>query len=164
VLGRLCQSSGVGLIKFGASMDYRVHTSCFFRHHKIGTGAAMNIDHALTDPSFFINDDPHPLWQLLRKEDPLHWTEGLIAPFWPSRARANMGWFFGHLNLSPPPRVLFSPGSRKMNPFPREGGGAEKMIPHPAPPLHGAMRRAFNRLFLPRAVGRFASPGVALVQ
>jgi len=31
------------------------------------------------------------------------------------------------------------------------------------PPLHGAMRRAFNRLFLPRPVGKYATPGEALV-
>jgi cytochrome P450 len=29
------------------------------------------------------------------------------------------------------------------------------------PPLHGAMRRAFNRLFLPRPVGRYESPAQA---
>src|SRR5262249_29138268 len=32
------------------------------------------------------------------------------------------------------------------------------------PPLHGAMRRAFNRLMLPRAVGRFAAPAPQLVR
>jgi cytochrome P450 len=32
------------------------------------------------------------------------------------------------------------------------------------PPLHGAMRRAFNRLMLPRAVGRFEVPGALLVR
>jgi hypothetical protein len=31
------------------------------------------------------------------------------------------------------------------------------------PLLHGAMRRAFNRLFLPRPVGRYESLGEALV-
>jgi cytochrome P450 len=31
------------------------------------------------------------------------------------------------------------------------------------PPLHGAMRRAFNRLLLPRAVGQFEIPGPQLV-
>jgi cytochrome P450 len=32
------------------------------------------------------------------------------------------------------------------------------------PPLHAAMRRAFNRLMLPRAVGRFEVPGPQLVR
>jgi cytochrome P450 len=32
------------------------------------------------------------------------------------------------------------------------------------PPLHGAMRRAFNRLMLPRPVGRFGVPGLQLVR
>jgi cholest-4-en-3-one 26-monooxygenase len=32
------------------------------------------------------------------------------------------------------------------------------------PPLHAAMRRAFNRLMLPRAIGRFEVPGPELVR
>ncbi|MBV8454416.1 MAG: cytochrome P450, partial [Deltaproteobacteria bacterium] len=40
------------------------------------------IDRALTDPGFFIDNDPHPLWKQLRAEDPVHWTEGLVGPFW----------------------------------------------------------------------------------
>jgi cytochrome P450 len=42
----------------------------------------MDIDRALTDPGFFVDNDPHPLWQQLRREDPVHWTEGLVRPFW----------------------------------------------------------------------------------
>ena len=42
----------------------------------------MNIDRALTDRGFFVDHDPHPLWQQLRREDPVHWTEGLGRPFW----------------------------------------------------------------------------------
>ncbi|HKV53084.1 MAG TPA: cytochrome P450 [Candidatus Binataceae bacterium] len=41
--------------------------------------------------------------------------------------------------------------------------GAGQMMIMTDPPLHTAMRRAFNRLFLPRAIGKYASPGVALV-
>jgi cytochrome P450 len=41
--------------------------------------------------------------------------------------------------------------------------GAGQMMIMTDPPLHVAMRRAFNRLFLPRAVGRYDSPGTALV-
>ncbi|MBV8362071.1 MAG: hypothetical protein JO189_29685 [Deltaproteobacteria bacterium] len=41
--------------------------------------------------------------------------------------------------------------------------GAGEMTIMTDPPLHAAMRRAFNRLFLPRPVGRYQSPGEALV-
>jgi cytochrome P450 len=41
--------------------------------------------------------------------------------------------------------------------------GSGEMMLMTDPPLHGAMRRAFNRLMLPRAVGRFEVPGPQLV-
>jgi cytochrome P450 len=40
------------------------------------------IDKALSDPSFFVDHDPHALWQQLRRDDPIHWTEGSGRPFW----------------------------------------------------------------------------------
>jgi hypothetical protein len=36
----------------------------------------------MSDPGFFVDDNSHPLWQQLRREDPIHWTEGLGRPFW----------------------------------------------------------------------------------
>jgi hypothetical protein len=42
----------------------------------------MNIDHALTDPAFFVANDPHPIWKRLRHEGPIRWTQGLVSPFW----------------------------------------------------------------------------------
>lgn len=42
-----------------------------------------DIDLSLTDPSFFANGDPHPLLATLRREDPVHWTQGhLSRGFW----------------------------------------------------------------------------------
>jgi hypothetical protein len=40
------------------------------------------IDNALSDPGFFVDHDPHPVWEQLRRDDPIHWTEGLGRPFW----------------------------------------------------------------------------------
>jgi cytochrome P450 len=42
------------------------------------------------------------------------------------------------------------------------GSGEIMLMTDPA--LHGAMRRAFNRLMLPRAIGRFEVPGPQLVR
>jgi cytochrome P450 len=42
--------------------------------------------------------------------------------------------------------------------------GSGEMMLMTDPPLHGAMRRAFNRLLLPRAMGRFEAPGPQLVR
>jgi cytochrome P450 len=40
------------------------------------------IDQALSDPGFFVDHDPHPLWRQLRQEDPVHWTEDQLKGFW----------------------------------------------------------------------------------
>lgn len=123
----------------------------------------MNIDQALTDPSFFVDHDPHPLWQELRKEDPLHWTDGLIAPFWSVTRYEDIVTVFSEPKLFTSTRGLVLPSSPEMESLTPEMTGAGQMMIQTDPPLHGLMRRAFNRLFLPRAVGRFANPGVALV-
>ncbi|MBO9499090.1 MAG: cytochrome P450 [Novosphingobium sp.] len=37
----------------------------------------------LTNPLFFANGDPHAIWRRLRREDPVHWTEGRLKNrFW----------------------------------------------------------------------------------
>jgi len=40
-------------------------------------------DEQLTDQDFFATGDPHALWKQLRREDPVHWTEGKLSfGFW----------------------------------------------------------------------------------
>jgi cholest-4-en-3-one 26-monooxygenase len=41
-----------------------------------------HIDAALTDPGFFVDHDPHPLWKELRENDPIHWTDDSRKGFW----------------------------------------------------------------------------------
>lgn len=37
----------------------------------------------LTNPVFFADGDPHAIWRRLRREDPVHWTEGRLSrKFW----------------------------------------------------------------------------------
>ena len=37
----------------------------------------------LTNPVFFATGDPQPIWRRLRREDPVHLTEGRLSkPFW----------------------------------------------------------------------------------
>ena len=124
----------------------------------------MDIDRALTDPGFFVDNDPHPVWAQLRREDPVHWTAGLVRPFWSVTRYDDIVAAFAEPNLFSSQRgVLTIPSSREMEQITPEMMGAGKMMIMTDPPLHTAMRRAFNRLFLPRAVGKYASPGVALV-
>ena len=121
------------------------------------------IDRALTDPSFFVTNDPHPLWRQLRREDPVHWTQGLVRPFWSITRFEDMVAVFGQPNLFTSTRGLIVPSSPEMEQVTPEMMGSGEMMIMTDPPLHVAMRRAFNRLFLPRPVGRYESPGTLLV-
>jgi cytochrome P450 len=71
----------------------------------------MNIDQALTDPSFFVDNDPHPIWQQLRREDPIHWTQGRVSPFWSITRYDDVIAAFSEPNLFTSTRGLFVPSS-----------------------------------------------------
>jgi cytochrome P450 len=121
------------------------------------------IDRALTDPSFFVANDPHPLWRELRHEDPVHWTRGLVRGFWSVTRYEDMVAVFSAPNLFTSTRGLIIPSSPEMEQVTPEMMGAGRKMIMTDPPLHVAMRRAFNRLFLPRPVGRYESPGKLIV-
>jgi cytochrome P450 len=123
----------------------------------------MDIDRALTDPAFFAEHDPHPVWQHLRREDPVHWTAGRVRPFWSITRYDDIVAAFSEPNLFTSSRGLIVPSSPEMEQFTPEMMGAGQAMIMIDPPLHGAMRRGFNRLFLPRPIGRYESPGEALV-
>jgi cytochrome P450 len=123
----------------------------------------MDIDHALTDPGFFADHDPHPLWQQLRREDPIHWTEGRVRRFWSITRHEDIVAAFSEPNLFTSSRGVVVPSRPELEQLPPEMMGAGQMMIMTDPPLHGAMRRAFNRLFLPRAVGVYDDPGRRLV-
>ncbi len=123
----------------------------------------MNIDHALTDPGFFVDNDPHPLWRQLRREDPIHWTQGIVSPFWSVTRYDDIIAAFSEPNLFSSMRGLIVPSSPEMEALTPEMQGAGQMMIMTDPPLHNAMRRAFNRLFLPRPIGKYESPGHELV-
>lgn len=127
-------------------------------------GNFTEIDQALTDPGFFVDHDPHPLWRQLRREDPVHWTEGLLSHgFWSITRYDDIIEVFSDPSLFTSTRTLVIPATREMESLTPEMMGAGQMMIMTDPPLHGAMRRAFNRLFLPRPVGKYATPGEELV-
>jgi cytochrome P450 len=122
------------------------------------------IDQSLTNPGFFVDHDPHPLWRQLRREDPVHWTEGLLSRgFWSVTRYDDIIEVFSDPALFTSTKTLVIPANREMESLTPEMMGAGQMMIMTDPPLHGAMRRAFNRLFLPRPVGKYATPGEELV-
>ena len=123
-----------------------------------------DIDVALSDPGFFIDHDPHPLWKYLREIDPIHWTEGLGKPFWSVTRYDDIISVVSEPKLYSSAYLIGLPSSPEMEQMTPEMLGSGEMMLMTDPPLHGAMRRGFNRLLLPRAVGRYEAPGPQLVR
>lgn len=124
---------------------------------------SRDIDAALSDPGFFVDHDPHPLWKELRASDPIHWTEGLGRPFWSVTRYDDIIAVISEPALFSSAYLIGLPSSPEMEQVTPEMLGSGEMMLMTDPPLHTAMRRAFNRLMLPRAIGRFEAPGPQLV-
>lgn len=122
------------------------------------------IDKALSDPGFFVEHDPHPVWRQLRQEDPVHWTEGLVRPFWSVTRYDDIIAVVSEPGFFSSAYLISVPSAPELEQLTPEMLGSGEMMLMTDPPLHGAMRRAFNRLMLPRAVGRFEVPGPELVR
>jgi cytochrome P450 len=123
------------------------------------------IDEALSDPGFFVDHDPHPLWRQLRKEDPIHWTEGgLVRGFWSVTRYDDIVAVVSAPALFTAAQLFAVPSTPEMEQMTPEMMGSGESMLMTDPPLHAAMRRAFNRLMLPRAIGRFEVPGPQLVR
>lgn len=123
----------------------------------------QEIDQALSDPGFFVDHDPHPLWRQLRKEDPVHWTEDLLKGFWSITRYDDIIAVVSAPATFTSAQLISVPTTPELEQITPEMLGSGEMMLMTDPPMHGAMRRAFNRLLLPRAVGQFEVPGPQLV-
>jgi cholest-4-en-3-one 26-monooxygenase len=123
------------------------------------------IDKALSDPGFFVDHDPHPMWRQLRKEDPVHWTEpGTVRGYWSVTRYDDIIAVVSAPALFTSAQLFALPSTPEMEQITPEMLGSGEMLLMTDPPLHVAMRRAFNRLLLPRAVGKYEVPDVQLVR
>jgi cytochrome P450 len=123
-----------------------------------------DIDKALSDPGFFVDNDPHPLWRQLRAEDPVHWTEDLLKGFWSITRYDDVIAVTSAPSVFTSAQLISVPTTPELEQLTPEMLGSGEMMLMTDPPLHAAMRRAFNRLMLPRAIGRFEVPGPNLVR
>ena len=122
------------------------------------------IDAALSDPGFFVDHDPHPLWKELRETDPIHWTDDSRKGFWSITRYDDIVAVVSDPTLFSSAYMFALPASPEAEQLTAAMLGAGESMLMTDPPLHGAMRRAFNRLMLPRAVGRFEGSGPQLVR
>ncbi|MGO9056306.1 MAG: cytochrome P450 [Candidatus Binataceae bacterium] len=125
----------------------------------------MDVDHALTDPGFFVTGDPHSVWLQLRREDPVHWTVGrLTRGFWSVTRYADVLAVYDDPRTFSSEQGVHLPSSPQMESITPAQQGCGEALFVTDPPLHGTMRRALNRVFLPHAVARFESNGPKLVE
>jgi cytochrome P450 len=121
----------------------------------------------LTDAHFFAKGDIHDLFRRMRAADPVHWTQGLLKRgFWSlfkhedaytvyrgaSEFFSN-GKFSVGLPSSPEIEAAFDPDLT----------GCNKMLVSSDGDLHRDFRKAFNAMFLPRAIKQYEESGRKLV-
>src|SRR5208337_1293781 len=107
----------------------------------------------LTNQLFFANGDPDLIWQRLRAEDPVHWTEGgLSRGFWSVTKlddvqavyRDDATFISGYGLPSSPEMEQFEADPQK--------AAREKSLVSSNGLFHSALRKAFVGPFLQRAV------------
>jgi cytochrome P450 len=123
------------------------------------------IDRQLTDPEFFRSGDLHAALRRLRAEDPVHWTQGTLSRgFWSVTRYADVAAIAADPHtVSSQAGGIALPSSPQMEQISSQVMGCGESMIMTDPPRHIAMRKAFNRLFLPRAVAVLEASGRKLV-
>jgi len=121
----------------------------------------------LTDARFFAHGDIHDLFRRMRAADPVHWTQGrLKRGFWSifkhddactvyrgAWEHFSNGKFSIGLPSSPEVEAVVTP----------ESLGANRSLIASDGELHRDFRKAFNTMFLPRAIKQYEDSGRKLV-
>jgi cytochrome P450 len=121
----------------------------------------------LTDVHFFAKGDIHELFRRMRAADPVHWTQGLLKRgFWSvfkhedaytvykgASEYFSNGKFSVGLPSSPEVEAAVKP----------ELMGSDRMLVASDGELHRDFRKAFNAMFLPRAIKQYEASGRKLV-
>jgi cholest-4-en-3-one 26-monooxygenase len=121
----------------------------------------------LTDAHFFAKGDIYELFRRMRAEDPVHWTQGLLSHgFWSlfkhedayTVYRGASEYFSNGKNSvglpsSPEVEAAVKP----------ESLGTDRMLVASDSELHRDFRKAFNAMFLPRAIKQYEDSGRKLV-
>jgi cytochrome P450 len=108
----------------------------------------------LTTPSFFANGDPDGLWARMRREDPIHWTEGRLSRgFWSITKYEHAKQIYSgdnglfsiqeYGNVLPPHPDFENPINAEALRLTREGASLAAMDGTP----HTALRQAFAQKF-----------------
>lgn len=124
---------------------------------QVGQRDLTDIDNCLTTPAYFANDGFHEAFQILRQEDPVHWTKGKHERgFWSITkyddcvtVLQNAALFSSSEGSHLPPSAVPLTDEERF----KQGYGA--MPTHTDPPRHMQMRQPFNKHFYPKAIEQF---------
>jgi cytochrome P450 len=110
----------------------------------------------LTDPAFFANHDPHPLWKRMRAEDPVHWATGdLSQGFWSITKYEDAVAVLRDPHTFSSEAMGMSMPTRELENMQPEELGCGAMIIAMDPPRHNPMRKALSKNFLRSHVGQW---------
>lgn len=117
-----------------------------------------SVDDLLMDPAWYAKNDWHPTFRMLRREDPVHWTDDrryghpywAVTTFEPIREIYDR-WdlFSSRMGTPVPPR-----SARRFTPEERYALALDVRAPTLDPPLHGLYRRPINKHFSVPAMAR----------
>ncbi len=113
------------------------------------------VDAKLTRAPFFAFGEDHALFEELRRDDPVHWTQGGVRPFWSVTRHADIVAVLKDAEtFSSDLGGLIPLSAAPPTPEQRHAGGYGSIPTHTDPPRHLAVRRPFNKHFAAAAVSR----------
>jgi len=117
-----------------------------------------SVDDLLMDPAWYAKNDWHPTFRMLRREDPVHWTDDRRYghPYWAvstfdAICEVYDRWdlFSSRMGTPVPPR-----SGRRFTPEERHAMALDVRAPSVDPPVHGLYRRPMNKHFSVPAVAK----------
>lgn len=114
-----------------------------------------DVDAKLTRSPFFAFGEDHALFEQLRRDDPVHWTEGGVRPFWSVTRHADVvAVLKDAATFSSDLGGLLPLSAAPLTPEQRHAGGYGSIPTHTDSPRHLAVRRPFNKHFAAPAISR----------
>ena len=114
----------------------------------------MNVDQKLNDPAFFATNAHYALFDVMRKEDPVHWTQSPDGRgYWSVFRHADVKAVLNEPALFSSEREGVAPSvDAEMNAIIREAWGIGMNVATIDPPRHADYRKVIASPFLPKAL------------
>ena len=114
----------------------------------------MNVDQKLNDPAFFATNAHYALFDVMRKEDPVHWTQSPDGRgYWSVFRHADIKTVLNEPTLFSSEREGVAPSvDAEMNAIIREAWGIGMNVATIDPPRHADYRKVIASPFLPKAL------------